>query len=393
MATTDQKRKKAFEALGIKADHKVILCLDGGGIRGILTLQLLKKLEEIAGIPCYELFDMVAGTSTGGIISGLIATGRNASDIEELYINLVSEVFKKRGPLSNRILNPPLYNKVNYRTELKKQVKETTLQNACGESGIDLMITSKDITAGEETFFTCFGNNDEYSGTYKNVLLRAAMEATMSAPTYFNPLERFVDGGTTTYNNPTMAAVMEAVHYCPNSKYELDKLTVFSFGTGTSIEFIKPEDTLDPKGLDALFWLDLVMRESSQDASDMQVNLVRSGIIPALDFRRFELSLDETTIHKLPNRNISEVPDIDVEWLWDLTNKDLKGIALDDVKKFPLMRVIGEAMVDYIMETGNDFKVDLVNDKNKDELITSFGDVVRIKAQMSSPEWLDEFPS
>jgi uncharacterized protein len=40
-----------------------------------MTLQLLKKLEEIAGIPCFELFDMVAGTSTGGIIAGLIAAG------------------------------------------------------------------------------------------------------------------------------------------------------------------------------------------------------------------------------------------------------------------------------------------------------------------------------
>src|SRR5690349_115311 len=63
-------RKQAFENLNIDPKKRVILCLDGGGMRGILTIQLLKKFEEIAGIPCYELFDMVAGTSTGGIIAG-----------------------------------------------------------------------------------------------------------------------------------------------------------------------------------------------------------------------------------------------------------------------------------------------------------------------------------
>ena len=112
---TDQ-RKKALEALGINPDHRLILSLDGGGIRGILTLQMLKKIEEIAGIPCFELFDMVAGTSTGGIIAGLIASGKNAIEIESLYVKLVRKVFKKRNWRANRFVNPPLYDKVNYRT-------------------------------------------------------------------------------------------------------------------------------------------------------------------------------------------------------------------------------------------------------------------------------------
>ncbi|MBI9036328.1 MAG: hypothetical protein JEZ03_17850, partial [Bacteroidales bacterium] len=196
-----------------------------------------------------------------------------------------------------------------------------------------------------------------------------------------------------TYNNPTMAAVMEAIHYGPAEKYKLDKLSVLSMGTGTSIEFIDPNKTLDPDGIDALFWLNLVMRESSQDASDMQTYMIRSGIIPNLDFRRFQLSLDVKTMHKLPNRDISDLHDIDANWLWDLTNEDLKGIELDDVKKFGLMDVIGEAMVDYIMESGGAFQRDLVDAKNRDALVSRFGDIVRIKKQMSDPEWLDKFHS
>ena len=66
-------RSKALDTLSINEENALILCLDGGGIRGILTLQLLKHLEKISGLPCYQLFDMVAGASTGAVIAGLMA--------------------------------------------------------------------------------------------------------------------------------------------------------------------------------------------------------------------------------------------------------------------------------------------------------------------------------
>lgn len=72
--------QSAFHRLGIPKNNRAILALDGGGIRGILTLQLLKALEEEAQAPCYEIFDMVSGTSTGGIIAGLIATKHTAAE-------------------------------------------------------------------------------------------------------------------------------------------------------------------------------------------------------------------------------------------------------------------------------------------------------------------------
>ena len=59
------KRAEAFKKLNIDLKDRVILALDGGGMRGILTIQLLKKIEEIAGIKCYELFDMVVGPVIG----------------------------------------------------------------------------------------------------------------------------------------------------------------------------------------------------------------------------------------------------------------------------------------------------------------------------------------
>jgi len=396
-ADIDAKRLKAFQALDIKPQHRAILCLDGGGMRGILTIQLLKKLEEIAGIPCYQLFDMVAGTSTGGIIAGLITSGKTAVEIEKLYENLVTEVFDKRL-LGNRFINPPAFSKEKYRQLLQEIIKDDTLQQACSKTDLDLMITSQDMAASEETFFSCFKQPDgSYYGTYKDVLLRAAMEVTMSAPTYFYPLERFVDGGTTTYNNPSLAAFMEAVSYSrpdkdeKKSEYKITGITLFSFGTGISRQFIKPTQTTNPHGMDIVFWLEWLMTQTGQDASAMQVDTLRSPMIQkTIDFRRFQISLDPDSIKKIPNTNTLDELKYHTIWLHDLGEDILGNIDMADVTKFDLMKTIGKQMAQFIVDSGNGFKKDLA-ENNRDILVTAFGDIIRIQKQLSNPVWIDSF--
>jgi hypothetical protein len=391
-------RKQAFENLNIDPKKRTILCLDGGGMRGILTIQLLKKFEEIAGIPCYELFDMVSGTSTGGIITGLIATGHTAVDIEKMYINLVTEVFDEKF-LGNRFVNPPAFTKEKYRSLLKGIVKDITLEEACRLNDLDMMITAQDISASEETFFSCFKQDDgNYYGTYKEVLLRSVMEATMSAPTYFHPLERFLDGGTTTYNNPALAAFMEAVSYSRADKisslsaYQIADITLYSFGTGISKQFIKPGDTINPHGIDVVFWLNWLMTHMGQDASAMQVNAFRSPMISqTIDFRRFQISLDPTAINLIPNIDTLDEFKYGSKWLHDLDENVLGDIDMADVTKFDLMKIIGQQMAEYIVQSGNNFRKDLIGARQNDLLVTTSGDIVRIKKQMSSAEWLDNF--
>jgi predicted acylesterase/phospholipase RssA len=383
-------QQQAYNILKIDHSHRIIISLDGGGIRGILTLQLLKKIEEIAGIPCYELCDMVAGTSTGAIIAGLIASGKTAVEIEKLYIQFVTKVFLKRSILASRFLNPPAYDKKNYRAALKSLLDNITLEQACLKTNTDILITSKDVTDNEETFFTCFENNGTITDTYKDALLRSVMETTMSAPTYFHPLERFIDGGTTTYNNPSVAAMLEAVRYSGRGKYETDKITLFSFGTGTTVKSVAPAEALNPEGLDVYFWLNYVMDESGQDASSMQTDIFRSGLFET-DYRRFQLSFDQAAIRKMPDRDISDLHIVQANRLHDLTDEELKGIAMDDVSKFGLVQVIGVSMADYIMQE-NKFTADLnATSTHRDELVTAFGDkaITEIKAQISNPDWID----
>lgn len=386
------EQQKAYTNLQIPLDNRIIISLDGGGMRGILTLQLLKKMEEVAGLPCCKFCDMVAGTSTGAIVAGMMAFGKTASEIEGLYIQFVTKVFLKNSLLANRFLNPPAYDKKNYREALKQLLGDITLEQAHIQTGLDIMITAKDVTDNEETFFTCFERDGQINGTYKNALLRTVMEATMSAPTYFHSLERFIDGGTTVFNNPSAAALLEAVRYSGRGKYSIDKLTLFSMGTGTIVQSVPPEQAFNPKGLDVYFWLNYVMDESSQDASSMQIDLFRSGVVNT-DYRRFQMSLDRDALQSLPDKDISALHVGNAAWLRDLTNEDLSKITMDDVSKFGLMKVIGEAMTDYIMQK-NKFTRDL-NDTptRRDELITAYNNVSRIQAMVSDPKWIDKFPS
>jgi hypothetical protein len=396
-AQMDAARLQAFKNLDIDPQHRTILCLDGGGMRGILTIQLLKQLEATAGIPCHQLFDMVAGTSTGGIITGLITTGHTAAEIETLYENLVTQVFDKRT-LGNRFINPPAFTKEKYRELLKEVVKDVTIQQACAASNIDMMITSQDMSAAEETFFTSFRQPDgSYYGTYKDVLLRAAMEVTMSAPTYFYPLERFVDGGTTTYNNPSLAAFMEAVSYSRPDKnedlsdYKISGITLFSFGTGISRQFIKPTETINPHGIDIAFWLNWLMTATGQDASAMQVDTLRSPMIrKAIDFRRFQISLDPAAIRLIPDTNTLDENKYHFSNLHQLGEDILGNIDMADVTKFDLMKTIGQQMAAFIVQSGNGFKKDLA-ENNRDLLVTASGDISRIQAQLSNPKWMDGF--
>jgi predicted acylesterase/phospholipase RssA len=385
-------RAEAFSRLGITAGKRLILSLDGGGIRGIMTLQLLKQLEVIAEMPCYKLFDMVVGTSTGGIIAGLMAAGKTATEIEKLYLELVNQVFTKKSIMASRFINPPEYTKKYYRSKLKGYLGNISIAQVCVQNEIDLLITTKDVAAGEETFFSYFYEGTPKAATYGDVLLRAAMEATMSAPTYFTPLERFVDGGVTTYNNPTLAAIIEAVQYGTKDKYTLDKLTVFSFGTACRPQFVLPQDVTDPDGLDTKFWLQWLMTESGDDASDMQSFLFRSGLLKDLDVRRFQISLDSKAISNLENVDISDIPQVNADRLHDLSDEILSGIALDDVARFPLMQRIGTEIVKYIQKNQTPpFSTGLVDDSGNDLLVSRLGDTAQILENMRNPEWLDDF--
>ena len=388
---------QAFDRLAIPPDNRALLCLDGGGVKGIMTIQLLRALEQRAGAPCHQIFDLVAGTSTGGIIAGLIAAGHTADEVDQLYETLVGKVFLRRDLFANQFVNPPMWSKASYRRLLKEIVKDTTLEETCLKSDLDLLITAHDVAEGEETYFSFLRERPAARNAYGRVLLRAAMEATMSAPTYFTPLERFVDGGTTTYNNPALVAILEAIQY-GGGQYAADHLSIFSFGTGCRTAMIAPDQVRNPPGPDVPFWLSWIMNEAGNDASDMQSDLLRANqLLRGCDYRRFQLSLDPTALRRLPDLSLADIDVTDADRLSALTDKELSDVHLDNVGFFPVMKVIGQAFVQFLDSHARGVKkpmfgYDLVDGAGKELLVTRQGDVAKIAAQMSDPEWVDRQP-
>lgn len=126
----------------------------------------------------------------------------------------------------------------------------------------------------------------------------------------------------------------------------------------------------------------------------MQVNAFRSPMIrQTIDFRRFQISLDPTAIGKIPNTDALDENKYHSKWLHDLDEKVLGNIDMADVTRFDLMKTIGVQMAEFIIQSGNRFRSDLVDNRSHDLLVTTSGDIFRIQKQMSSISWLDDFTS
>ena len=94
-----------------------------------------------------------------------------------------------------------------------------------------------------------------------------------------------------------------AIRYGPTDAYNMKKLTVLSFGTGCRPQFVALKDIANPDGSDVKFWLQWLMTEAGDDASDMQNAFLRAqGLFGGFEFRRFQISLDRKSIRMLPNK-------------------------------------------------------------------------------------------
>lgn len=219
-----------------------ILSIDGGGIRGIIPAVILKQIEQCAKKPIHQLFDLIAGTSTGGIISlGLCvpnsenpqAAKYTAADLIDLYETYGHEIFSRN--LGHRILSfnsllRPKYPHQNLEKILSKYFLETKLS----ESLTEVLIPAYEI---ERRIAWFFKSSKARENTERDPTFVEVARATSAAPTYFQPsiwkppqendYFSFVDGGVYA-NNPAMCAFVEAKNKMPNS----EEVVLVSIGTG-----------------------------------------------------------------------------------------------------------------------------------------------------------------
>ncbi|MBF2760719.1 MAG: patatin-like phospholipase family protein [Ectothiorhodospiraceae bacterium AqS1] len=243
-----------------------MLSLDGGGLKGLFTARFLAEWEKHVKRPVTSSFDLIAGTSTGGIIALALGAGFPASQIVEFYTRHGPAIFPASVPKLVKVMR--CLRGSRYRPEpLESALDKYFGERLLGESSTRLIIPAYHAERGIHIFKTAHHSRLLIDSNERMAIIA---RATAAAPTYLPPLEierglRLIDGGVWA-NNPVQIAVNEALGYLNVPQHQIAVVRI-----STTTEVASPTDyprtpcLLSPKQV--LLFIDLVMRGQSQAAS------------------------------------------------------------------------------------------------------------------------------
>jgi len=260
-----------------------ILSIDGGGICGILPASVLAELEQrfLDGKSIGTCFDMIAGTSTGGIIALGLGSGMTAAQVRDVYVERGSTIFPSGNWLARQLRK--LRRIVRYKYDAKVLEDELCRifgNRLFGNSQVRLCIPSFEGRHGEPWIYKT-PHHPDYKNDQHERMVRVGM-STAAAPTYFRAFENdgyfMVDGGIWA-NNPIMNAVTDAL-----SCYDLDRrqVQVLSLGCGETSFQVTARRSIG--GL--LHWKDVIsaaMRAQSKNALGQAYLLIGRDQVLRLD--------------------------------------------------------------------------------------------------------------
>jgi predicted acylesterase/phospholipase RssA len=309
---------------------KRLLALDGGGIRGAITLGFLEQMERLLrarhkreDLKLCDYFDLIGGTSTGAIIASGLAIGMTASEIKRMYLELGGKVFS-----ANRWWRKlrALFDPEQLRLELQKVFGDRTLGDPSIHTG--LCIIAKRADTGS-TWPLLNHPAGKYYPHNKDILLRRAIRASTAAPVYFEPEQidigrgevgAFVDGGVSMANNPALQLFLVATlqgfpFHWPIGE---DQLLLVSIGTGVcqrheAIEVVTDSRLWDwARGVPSMLmedasWqnqllLQYLSRTKTPWMIDREVGDLSTDLLtpePALSYLRYNVWLDENGLNGL----------------------------------------------------------------------------------------------
>jgi patatin-like phospholipase/acyl hydrolase len=265
-----------------------ILSIDGGGIRGVIPAAVLVEIEARTQKPVAELFDLIAGTSTGGLLAlGLTKPSAGASGTAEFTAQQMLELYEREGSsifernLWHRFMALDSVLEEKYPSQgIERVLAEYFGDAMLSESLTELLVTSYDIERRTPFFFRRSRAREREGWDWQ---MRQAARATSAAPTYFEPVKlqsensseyyALVDGGVFA-NNPAMCAYAEARTLWPDE----EDFLVVSLGTGELTRRI-PYDVARGWGLAK--WAQPIL------------GVVFDGVSDTVDFQLAQLCRDE----------------------------------------------------------------------------------------------------
>jgi len=244
-------------------EQRKLLALDGGGIRGMISIEVLAEIERLLQkelgrddeFVLADYFDYIAGTSTGAIIAACLACGMRVSKIRDFYIGSGEAMFDRAGWLQkfhHKFENEPIA------TKLKEVFGADTLFGSDKLRSL-LMVVLRNATT--DSPWPLSNNPGAKYAINCQLPLWQLVRASTAAPTYFPPEMIdvgddnhfiFVDGGITMYNNPAFQLFLMATvePYNLNWPAGEDKMLIISIGTGSAAEANK---NLNPGEMNLLY--------------------------------------------------------------------------------------------------------------------------------------------
>ena len=340
---------------------KKILSLDGGGIRGALTLGYLKRLEDILkdkfpDKPDFRLcdyFDLIGGTSTGSIIAASLAIGRTVDEITNQYMDLGGKIFGEKrswwNPMETMKWLKANYNYQAMEDGLKLVFGDITLGSDKIRTGLCIVAKRADTNSiwplinhpGGKFYDSDLGKN-------KDIPLWQVVRASSAAPTYFAPQmieviagqkAAFVDGGLSMANNPALTLLMIAtlIGFPFRWKMGEENILLVSIGTGYSV-FKKYAREIDDATM--LTWAasipDMLMQDASwqnrvmlqwisrsptADYMDMEIEYMKDDFLsdkPLISYLRYNFQITAEDLNTLGFKKT--FTDVDVKSIVDMSN-------------------------------------------------------------------------
>ncbi len=353
----------------LSAGPKRILALDGGGIRGAITLGFLLEIETHLRrrhnndqLVLRDYFDMIGGTSTGSIIAASLAIGMQVADILQAYGEMGDEIFERPA----KWWQLPRWLRQNLFFKNKPSAIESTLQKFYADP-----VTGRPYTLGDEaitsalcivtkrvdTYSVWHMHNNPLGKYYKynrDIPLWRLVRASSAAPTFFPPtimpfdddgnFGAFVDGGVSAFNNPAIQLYLMATLKAYRIQWPTgpDKLMIVSVGTGTSEIKFTPDEVRKLGAKSALFWgstvPDMFIRDCSefnelllQTLSDSPTARDIDGEVGTLDGDHLA---DGPRMHYLRYNTTVSQADID----------HAKTLTQQDSKKYPPVKSVSKMM-------------------------------------------------
>ncbi len=228
-----------------------LLSLDGGGVRGIILVLVLQRLEALTGFKIQDLFDYIIGTSVGGILAlSLADRNPNLSSYVEFYQKMPKKIFNT-GFGRKLLFWLPKYHVTDLQNAMYDHFRQRTFLETVESSPLVAATTyNSNLTTPTPTLlanYFQYRHGESKVQIYYDLPMYKGATATAAAPTYFGSYsvagKRFVDGGVVA-NNPAALGVDEMKSIWPNHAVDI----VVSVGTGVTQDDTKASD-------DLMYWI------------------------------------------------------------------------------------------------------------------------------------------